>query len=537
MSQKATADSQTSAFVYLLPVLAILLVAALMIVLNGGIQIGFSNHTGLLPVVRRILDPAHLPDDFGILLREYHHRPFAYLVAGFAYLLGEDAALLCLKIIATVMLSGSLYALCRALQLSTVAFLALGVLVAANTGLTGQGVETNTFIGNREVMPTTLAHACVLFAVAALLGRRWRLAAFLAGLTMLWHLQIGFALTLLLLPFYLARYRESGWKEGLVYAGLFLLPAARAFWDVAQMMERGLVSLPFSLADILFRQPAHFVLKSWMNAFWVTLHLAAVAGVWLWQRRQGGGATRQGRRAANVLLVMSLMIATLCGAHFVDFYLLEWGGLVKFQFLRMSVLLTVFGALAVVWLINEFAVYQAAQSSSTSSAQGFRQPLANVALMALALGLFAFPATRQTLDKPSFAINRYDRQATDWAQVCLWVKENAPPQALFLTPPGNQGFAYLAQRSTVVEFKINPDGPQFLSAWYARLTDVAGGSLPDKQGFANFPLLNQAYAALTADEMLRLKEKYGASYAVLLQPAGAAFETVFENASYRVVRL
>jgi hypothetical protein len=74
-------------------------VAAMIIVFNGGIRVGFSNHTGLLPVVRRILDPTYLPNDFNIQLRLYHHRIFAYWIAGLTKFLGEDNALIALSLV------------------------------------------------------------------------------------------------------------------------------------------------------------------------------------------------------------------------------------------------------------------------------------------------------------------------------------------------------------------------------------------------------------------------------------------------------
>src|SRR6185436_12560205 len=86
-------------------VLGIATVAALIIGFNGGISVGSSNHTGLLPVVRRILDSNYLPGDFGISVRFYHHRVFAYLVAGFSAIMGEDNALILLAALGTTLLA------------------------------------------------------------------------------------------------------------------------------------------------------------------------------------------------------------------------------------------------------------------------------------------------------------------------------------------------------------------------------------------------------------------------------------------------
>src|SRR5690242_9628760 len=86
-------------------IFCIFLVAALLIICNGGIRIGFSNHTGLLPVVHRLLDANYLPNNFNIQLRLYHHRTFAMLIAGLTKLFGEDTALLTLSLLGNVLLS------------------------------------------------------------------------------------------------------------------------------------------------------------------------------------------------------------------------------------------------------------------------------------------------------------------------------------------------------------------------------------------------------------------------------------------------
>src|SRR5205085_3230565 len=58
------AISQSRSFVMpLLAIPCIVGIAILIISFNGGIGVGTSNHAGLLPVVRRILNPDYLPGD------------------------------------------------------------------------------------------------------------------------------------------------------------------------------------------------------------------------------------------------------------------------------------------------------------------------------------------------------------------------------------------------------------------------------------------------------------------------------------------
>src|SRR5262249_31400328 len=158
-------------------------------------------------------------------------------IAGFAKLLGEDNALLTLSILGNLLLSAAIYVLCRALKLSRLAFLAIGFFLAMNVGFAGHGLEENTFIGNREIQPPTFSHAFVLFGIAALLKDRFRFAALCAGLSLLFHLQIGLGFVLLLLPFFIVRWRHFDRKEIVICILLFLLPIAFTLPDVSQMMH------------------------------------------------------------------------------------------------------------------------------------------------------------------------------------------------------------------------------------------------------------------------------------------------------------
>jgi hypothetical protein len=522
MSQAEKSKAQNLFLTFLLPSLSILLVAGLLIVFNGGIRLGFSNHTGLLPVVRRLLDASYLPDHFGISLRLFHHRSFAYLVAAFSKLFGEDNALISLNLLGNIFLSASLLALCRSLKLSILAFIAVGLFLALSVGWTGWGLETNTFVGNREIMPTTLAHASVLLATASLLRERLRLAAFFAGLVAVFHLQIGFAFALILLPFFAVRVRALGWKEALLLVALFMIPVSIPLWEVSQMLNRGLVTNPFTLADIYFRQPGHFELKEPQAAVWFIAHLCLQIIVFIWLRRTDKTASDRLR----VLLLISVFISALSAIHFLDYYYLKIGALAKFQFLRMSVIVTVFGALSLVFFLNTLA-----RKKSTK-----QEVFVNICLIVIASLLYSIPATRQGV-KYSFEISRYAEQNSDWIKACLWLKENSPKEALFLTPPGNEGFTYLSGRANIGEFKINPDGAQYLAQWYERLRDLAGGELPNQKGFANIPLLNKAYASLNQEQMVLLRDKYQADYAVLPKSSSLNFEIVFENNGYKIFKL
>ena len=522
MSRISGGGNLNKLLAYALAAASISGVAAFIIILNGGISVGYSNHTGLIPVVRRILDPNYLANDFNIQLRLYHHRSFAYLIAAFAKLLGEDNALISLNLIGFTLLSASLYYLCRSLKLSRLAFVATGILLATNVAWVGRGLETNTFVGNREINPPTFAHAFAVFAVAFLLQKRYPLTALFVGLTLLFHLQIGIALILIVLPFYLAQLKKFTLKDWLYCSALFLIPASLTATDFAEMFHRGLVKLPFTRADIDFRQAHHFELVSMEAAVWVIIHLILVTVVYFVFKRKRQGESEK----LFVLMTLSLLIAAISLLHFLDYYVLNSRSIMKAQLVRMSVFIPVFSAIALVYTINFWAEKQPNRIAIS----------ANLSVMLIASLLYAFPATRQGFDY-SMNIRRLAEQKSDWVEACHWAKANTPTNALFVTPPGNEGFTYLSFRSNIGEFKINPDGPQYLSEWYERLRDLSGGELPKGKGFANNRLLNQAYASLSEEGLIALGKKYNAEFAVLPKSSAVQTNVIFENQSYKVVEL
>ncbi len=522
MSRESEAGKHKKIVEYTIAAACILGVAAFIIIFNGGISMGYSNHTGLIPVVRRLLDPNYLPNDFNIQLRLYHHRVFAYLIAAFTKLTGEDNALIALNIIGFTLLSASLYSLCRSLNLSRLAFVAVGVLLATNVAWIGRGLETNTFVGNREINPPTFSHAFALFAVATLLRKQFKLTALLIGMTVLFHLQIGIALFLILSPFYVAQFKRFTAKDWFTCLGLFLIPTSLTLFDVGEMFQRGLVNLPFTRADIDFRQAHHFELASTEAAIWVALHLILITGVYFYIRNKKS----EEREKLFALGVISWLVAVISLIHFLDYYMLNIGSIMKVQLVRMSLFIPVFGAIFLVLGLN--ILVQGKSHRATI--------LTNLGLIGLALLLYAIPATRQGVAY-SVGIRRLGEQKTDWVAVCDWVKENTPREALFVSPPGNEGFTYLSNRSNIGEFKINPDGPQYLLEWYERLRDIAGGELPNGKGFANNRLLNQAYAALSEEQLSELNKKYGATYALLPKSSAVQTNLLYENETYKVVEL
>jgi hypothetical protein len=517
----------SSVAAWLVTLLAILGVTALTIGFNGGTSVGSNNHVGQLPVVRRVLDPTHLPGDFTIEIRLHHHRVFTYLIAAGSLLFGEDPALILLNLVGKGLLVTALWRLCRAMKIPLAGFVAAGVALAAGLALTGRGLEENGLAGDPEIMPPTFAHAFVLWSVASLLEGRHRLAAFWAGLATSLHIQIGLIFAAAVVPLYVVRFATLGPMELSRLVAVFVLAASPGLFSLVQSVGRGIVPLGAGAPSLAhyndFRHPQHFALISKAVAAGVAGHIVVQVLSWWWLRRTG----RPGAGRVGVLLALSLTLGAFALVHFTDYYVLRDGRIASIQFIRLSPLITLFGTLSAIAVVTGWA-----------SDWPRRRPWTVLLVNASLVLITASWAADRVRDGASFSlgVERYVDEATPWVDICLWIRDHGP-RALYLTPPGDAGFTVLSRRSNVVEFKNNPNGASFLPEWFARLRDLSGGTLPAARGWNNAPLLNRAYAALDSDRLAAVGRKYGAAYAVVPTASPADLHVLYRNADYRLVKL
>ena len=505
----------------LLPFIAILLVAALIVVFNGGISVGSGNHVGLLPVVRRILDPSYLPTDFNIELRLYHHRVFALILATLSGAFGEDRAIVLLHVISVLTLSATLYYLCRAIGLSTTQYLLLGLLLAVNALWIGLGFEENNFVGNAEIQPPLLAHAFVLAGTAAIIQKRWIAAAFFAGLVALFHLQIGFIFLLIAAPLFAVQLRHLGAKRVALMGLTYIVPALPAIWNARRLIERGVTNSSYSIEYLQFRMPHHFELSSIGAGLWLLAHVLCIGAAYAFLRKRQNSQSR----AAGVFLAMTLVLGLLIGVHVLDYNWLHFMTSLKIQFPRLSPLITVFGALA---LLTSLATLKLDHSNIVK--------FAYVLLITIG-GVQTWRLVRNQPERFVTRVQKYADQRSGWVEACTWIKANGETGVVFLAPPGRYGFTYLTDRSSVVEFKINPDGGHLLREWTERLTDLCGGTLPKGSGLDNRRPIDRAFASLSNDQLRALGTKYNATFAILPQASKAALPVLHENRDFRVVRV
>jgi len=489
---------------------------AFSIAIDHGIHVGNENHAGLLPVMRRLSDPAYLPGDFGISIRLHHHHVFSWVAAMLARPLGEHGALALLAVLGLASIFAGLWRLGGALDLAYGRRLLLGVAIAIGIAWLDHGVEANRFLGNGPIMPPTFAHALILFSIAAIARQRWNLAFALGGAVALVHLQIGgvWLVTLIAVAVASGIAKQPGrYLPGLVAA---IAIASPALLDVLALLREGLVHGIGRTDDVAFRMPQHFEFRGDRVAV-VTLYLGAFVVVW---RRW---LARGDARAARFLPVLRIAIclAALTALHYLDYYVLHTGWIARLQLLRLSLFIPVLAAFALLAAL------------APASGRRERWPFALAAFFVA--GALGIGWARH--EPPSLRVVDEMRMATDWGDITNWIREHGPT-GLYVTPPGQIGFTARTNRSTLVEFKINPDGGAGLAEWLRRLDAVTAHALPPPSTRRDVAEdLDAAYSRMSSADFHELVRDYGVDTAVVPLASPLQGVELYRNAGYRVVAL
>lgn len=129
-------------------------------------------------------------------------------------------------------------------------------------------------------------------------------------------------------------------------------------------------------------------------------------------------------------------------------------------------------------------------------------------------------------------------------QVQRWAKDNTSKDAIFITPPHmfwlyDVEWRVLSERSsvsTISELLEAAFDPGYISYWKPRFEDVAPGALAkfNRNFYVNLALTARAYRSLDTQDVLRIGQKYDATYVVTEKPFVHKLPLIYENEEYRV---
>jgi hypothetical protein len=121
----------------------------------------------------------------------------------------------------------------------------------------------------------------------------------------------------------------------------------------------------------------------------------------------------------------------------------------------------------------------------------------------------------------------------DWREACHWISENAPPDAVFLTPRLDHTFRWYAQRAEVASRKDIPQDAPGIVEWWRRNCELYRSSAGPGP-----PAWQSSQAELGAARLTELGRKYGADYVITTPFPAVALERVGpRHLSYAIYRL
>ncbi|QDV73323.1 DUF6798 domain-containing protein [Botrimarina mediterranea] len=357
----------------------------------------------------------------------------------------------------------------------------------------------------------TLAYGFVFFAIADAIDGRWNRAWILLGVASALHALVG------------------GWSVvALGVAGLVSrqIPPVRSMLP-ALALGGGLAMagvVPALLLNV--GTPAEVVSEA--NEIYVftrlSHHLSPLTKPWEWIENRGGHHLRMvavlavlhalrvrrdrpGLRlvtyfawAAEAISLAGLTIELVLWNH------PAWAAsLLKYYWFRLADIAAPVAAsiLAVEWI--GVAIAERRRSGAYAA-------VALVALCGWYMGDLVVERARQPVAASDAAMD----DPAAWIEMCDWVRENTPADAVFLVPQQSQSFKWRAERGEVVTYKDVPQDARSMVEWRRRYFDVfKAGEFAD--GSTRW---TPSLAALGAERLRELGEEYGATYVLSEEPRG-----------------
>ncbi len=374
-----------------------------------------------------------------------------------------------------------------------------------------------------------LSYGLAFLGLGLLMRQRPLTAAALMGLATAYHPLVGVWITLCLCGVLVWwRLRRPDFRPSMRLAS-----AAAGIWLLCSLP--GLVPALLTLAEpvdeytryagdylqVYYRLKHH--LDPMEFAWWryASYAVLLLTGLWGYRRWMAQQADEQQQRSARLLigvLLFSLLVAAagvLIGLRFglpaeMPLFKLRLKLLKFYPFRVFDVLVPLVFA---VFVTAGFArmLWQRYRSE-----RRIRSLLNTVTIVTLCVGL-VLPFS----DRDSSRMSPAQKQA--WLQACQWIRSNADPDALFLTPNRSWAFKWFAQRAEYVTFKDCPQDASGIVEWNERLS-----------GLRKWAETNYDDRYYSNREVAELVTMTGITHAVVDRLGPFEQEPVFENDYYRI---
>lgn len=479
--------------------LALVTLGALLV---HGYHLGVEDGEIYVPAIRKLLHPNTYPYATEFFLSHERLSVFAPIVAWsarLAHLPTDWAAFLwyIVTLFATFsacwMLAATCFHASRARWCAVLAFASVMTMPATNTGL---------LLIDPYITARSFSTPLTLFALVALLKRRYALATLIIVLTAAIHPQMAAYLVFLAAVLWLReRGRRSRPQQNFAPALLLSLP-----------LQFHLGPAPQPYREALYTRDFYF-LSTWTWYHWLGLLAPLAFLVWFGRGRLRGTTPEFARLSAALVPfgLVSIAAGALVGfSHQLDMY-------ARLQPLRCFHLITLVFILLFAGLIGEYGAKN--------------RPWVIPALcVPLAAGMFL--VARATY--PNSAQIEFPGRTTssnDWVNALLWIKANTPPHAVFAVDsryflvPGVDvhGFRAVSGRAALADYFKDGGAvavfPALAPEW-KRMTNATYG-------------LNH----FTEQDFVRLSRQYPVDWTLIHGPAPAGMTCPYQQRGYSVCRI
>jgi hypothetical protein len=307
--------------------------------------------------------------------------------------------------------------------------------------------------------------------------------------------------------------------RALMLGGILSLPGLIP----AMLLMRGVEPSVASEATRVYvfeRLPHHLLPNTFPWNFLLRFTAVLVGWLWLASRKPCEAPARRLIAMVNGSLLIAAVGLLIAFAE--PWFPEKAASLLRYYWFRIAdVLLPVgLGLLIARWIVQLVTARSARGTMALAAA--IAAVMLHLSNLLLQRGLHASPpADRQLLS------------SQDWQEVCRWVSENTPKDAVFLTPRLASTFRWYANRAEVVSWKDVPQDAAGIVEWWRRLRDVHGYTQRGAVAYWR-PKLSNASPA----ELSRLAREYDATYMITESLPPLPLELVSPpNGSYSVYRL
>lgn len=479
-------------------------------------NMGFSNEVDVLPLARQFTEPDWMPNDWYLNQPAGYRFLFSSLVGRLITAWGFLATSIVGRLFCYGLIAAGLVGIGRSLRLSLPYLLLAIALFLYSWEEQGMAAE-EWIIGGLEAKLG--AYGFLLLAIAAILQRQERRAAALLGMATSFHVLVGGWAMVCSLPLWFWHNRQSWTISRFLTLGTFfgIFSAFATPAVVKQLTTPAPESpLPPSFIYVFLRLPHHLNPFAWDIISWARVGIfTALFGlaIFLVIQQRDRSSEAQFQACWDLILFSGLtMVPFLLGILVAPFD--AEGKLLQYYPFRLGDVMLPLATflLLAVWLEQQLRYWNPRAWAiigiallvilAVSQTEKFVNSIEDIQ---------GYPDTQQESDE-------------EWRDLCGWIRNNTPEDALFVTLPLNRNsFTWMTERAIVANYKFLPQTAKEIVEWYGRMDDLTAGTLSSMatdpelrwEGGISVEIredLRDAYLDLDTTEAIALMEKYQASY-------------------------